>query len=78
MSERVSGLVVVLEDDARGRDLEPLIMAIATLRGVLEVKAITSRPGLERVLKARIRNELKATVIEALDKAAYEREEPEE
>jgi hypothetical protein len=78
MSDRISGLVCVLEDDARDKDLEPLITAISCLRGVLEVRAITSRPGLEQVLKRRIRNELKATVIEALDKAAYERDEPEE
>lgn len=78
MSERISGLVVVLEDDARNTDLEPLITAIGCIRGVLEVRAITSRPGLEQVLKRRIRTELKATVLAALDRAVLEREDGDE
>ncbi len=66
MAERVSGLIAVLEDDARESDLEPLITAISMLRGVLEVKPITSRPGLEYTLKLRIKKDVLARVEAAL------------
>lgn len=66
MTDRISGLVCVLEDDARDTDLEPLISAIAMLRGVLDVKPITSRPGLEFVLKQRLKAELRERLLAAL------------
>jgi hypothetical protein len=66
MADRISGVVVVLEDDARDTDLGPLIAAIAQLRGVLDVKPITSRPGLEFVLKQRIKAELRERLLAAL------------
>jgi hypothetical protein len=66
MADRVSGLVCVLTDDARDIDLEPLITAISMLRGVLEVKPITSRPGLEFVLKQRLKAELRERLLAAL------------
>jgi hypothetical protein len=66
MADRVSGLIVVLEDDARAGDLEPLITAISCLRGVLDCTTITSRPGLEFVLKQRLKAELRERLLAAL------------
>lgn len=65
-SERYSGLVCVLEDDARDTDVAPLIAAISCLRGVLEVRPIQSRPGLEFVLKQRLKAELRERLLAAL------------
>jgi hypothetical protein len=66
MTDRFSGLVIVLEDDARDDALAPLIAAISCLRGVLEVRPIQSRPGLEIVLKQRIKAELRERLLAAL------------
>jgi len=66
MADRVSGLVVVLEDDAREGDLEPLVTAISQLRGVLDCKPITSRPGLEYTLRLRIVKDLRERLLAAL------------
>lgn len=67
MTDRISGLVVVLEDDAREDALEALVAAISQFRGVLEVRTVTSRPGLEPILKTRIKRELRDIVLAALD-----------
>jgi hypothetical protein len=67
MSERFSGLVIVLEDDAREEHAAPLIAAISCLRGVLEVRPIQSRPGLEFVLKQRLKADLRERLLAALD-----------
>jgi hypothetical protein len=63
MTDRFSGLVVVLEDDAREEHAAPLIAAISCLRGVLEVRPIQSRPGLEFVLKQRITAQLRERLL---------------
>jgi len=42
MTDRVHSLTVVLEKDIRVDDVEPLIQAIAQMRGVLTVSGIVS------------------------------------
>lgn len=69
MSERFSGLVIVLEEDAREEHAAPLIAAISCLRGVLEVRPIQSRPGLEFVLTQRIKAALRERLLAALGEA---------
>lgn len=69
MAERFSGLVITLEDDARDQDLEPLISAVSQLRGVLDVRPITSRPGLEFVLAQRLKARLRERLLAVLGAA---------
>jgi hypothetical protein len=44
MTDRINALTVVLDHDYREDDIEPLIQAIAQLRGVLRVKAHVADP----------------------------------
>jgi hypothetical protein len=66
MSDRFSGLVVILADDVREDDAQPLISAIGQLRGVQNVLPVTSRPGLEMVVKQRIRDRMHRVLVQAL------------
>lgn len=66
MTDRFSGLVVILEDDVREEEAGPLIAAIARFRGVLDVRQVTSRPGLEFVLRSRIRTALRERMLAVL------------
>jgi len=66
MTERFSGLVVILEDDIREDDAQPLIRAIAQLRGVMEVRPVTSRPGLEMVLRERLHTRLLERIMQVM------------
>lgn len=67
--DRFSGLVVILEDDLRDEDAQPIIAAIGQLRGVLDVRTVTSRPGLEMTLRAKIVTRLRERLEEALSVA---------
>jgi glycosyltransferase A (GT-A) superfamily protein (DUF2064 family) len=66
VADAFSGLVVVLENDVRGTDAELLITAINQLRGVQTVLPVTSRPGLEIVLRQRIAAALRERLLAAL------------
>lgn len=69
MAERFSGFVVILEDDLRDEDAAPLMTAIGHLRGVADVRTVTSRPGLELVLRTRIRGLLRQRLLAVLGDA---------
>lgn len=74
MAGRYSGLVVTLDTDITAEEAQPLMAAIARLRGVLDVRQVTSRPGLELVLRSRIRGLLRERLPAALpDDAAMAR-----
>jgi hypothetical protein len=66
MTDRISGLVVILEDDTREDFIAPLVAAVSQFRGVLEVRPIQSRPGLEFVLRQRIAAALRERLLAAL------------
>lgn len=66
MTDRWSGLVVVLAEDIRDDEAAPLMQAIGQLRGVMNVLPVVSRPGLELVVKQRIREKLEARIHAAL------------
>lgn len=49
MTDRYTGLVVVLSEPLRDDDAEGLIEAISRLRGVADVKPVTSEPFAESI-----------------------------
>jgi len=66
MTDRWSGLVVVLETDMRDDDAAQLVNAIGQLRGVMNVLPVVSRPGLEMVVKQRLREKLERRMHDAI------------
>lgn len=57
MSDRIKVLTVVLEQDLREEEIQPLIAAIKQLRNVIEVSAEVADPNLY-VATTRVRREL--------------------
>ena len=45
MTDRVKGCTVVFEKDIREDDVEPVLIAIRMLRGVLAVEGVLAKPG---------------------------------
>lgn len=65
MTDRIHSLTVVLENDVREDDLEPLIAAIRCLRGVLSVSTHVS--DLEAYMaKERARHELGQKLLDVV------------
>lgn len=66
MTDRLYALTVVLEQDIRKDDAEPIIDAIRMIRGVGEVTAHISEPATYAA-EARAKMELKLKIIEILN-----------
>lgn len=67
MTDRVSGLYVILEQDIREDDVEELVQAIRLLRGVLTVETHVA-DFEEAIAQARVRSELIRELWDALNK----------
>jgi len=65
MTDRYNTLTVVLENDMRDEDVEPLIAAIEQLRGVISVSGNIASPGLYAA-QERAKYELRNQIIEVL------------
>ncbi len=65
MTDRIAGLTVVLETDIREDDAQPLIDAIAQLRGVLRVDRRVSDTDLH-VAETRVREEYRRKLFDLL------------
>jgi hypothetical protein len=66
MTDRLKGFTVVLEQDLRDDDAEPLKAAIAQMRGVLEVRPVLTS-NEDHWARIRVRNELKSLLYRVLE-----------
>jgi hypothetical protein len=67
MTDRYNYLTVILEDDIRSDDAEPLIKAIGMLRGVLAVQPHVANAS-DRTAQERARHELREELRFLLDR----------
>lgn len=58
MTDQHKGYVVVLEDDVREDDAEPIINAIKQVRGVLDVVPVDTRGLDDVIIEQRVRHDL--------------------
>ena len=70
MTDRINAIVVILEKDMREDDAEPLLNAIRTMRGVLDVRTNIADPLLEPIIRMRMSVE----IMDVLRKIFYEEE----
>lgn len=66
MTDRVNMLQVVLEEDARIDDIQPLVEAIKQMKNVLDVKVNITSPSSVVVAETRVRNQLAKKLMEVL------------
>lgn len=67
MTDRVKGLTVVLEENIRVDDIEPLVDAIRLMRGVQSVHLQISEGG-DFIVECRVRDNLRRKMYEFIDK----------
>ncbi|HUT90116.1 MAG TPA: hypothetical protein VMY37_11505 [Thermoguttaceae bacterium] len=65
MTDRLKGCVVVFDEDIREDDAEPLMAAIAQLRGVLSIQP-SIRTADDWMIRERVRRELTEKLCEVL------------
>lgn len=66
MTTRHSGYLVVLAEDLREDDAQPLLDAIRLLRGVASVQPIENECGTQAISDSRVRSELAQKLYEVL------------
>jgi hypothetical protein len=67
MTDRVSGLTVILDKDVREDDVDGLAQAIGHMRGVIKVTKETAAPFPESVARARLAEDLAGRFRAILD-----------
>ena len=65
MTDRLRGFTVVLESDIREDDAEPILQAIAQLRGVVAVEPVVAGPD-DRFAELRVKRELAKVINNVL------------
>lgn len=65
MTDRLKGLIVVLDRDIRTDDAEPLIAAIQQMRNVAEVKPIVAEMG-DFFERSRVKREILTKLLETV------------
>lgn len=65
MTDRLKGFTVVLEQNLRDDDAEPIKAAIEQIRGVLSVEPVLSG-SMDVFAESRIRHELRMKLVEVL------------
>lgn len=65
MNERLSGLLITLDDDTREDDAEHTIAAIRQIKGVLSVQGLSVNPTFQMACE-RVRADLRTRLYEVL------------
>jgi len=68
MADYFSGLTVILGDDVNEDTIKKISDTIGMIKGVIDVRPISKEPLEQRVVKSRIKEEIMATINEAVKK----------